>query len=557
MQVEIPGYEIVREIGRGAMATVYLAIRKSLDRPVALKILSPTLTADPSFQERFMKEGRIIAKLTHPNIVTVHDIDQHGNAFYMDLEYAGGGSLATRPRANVSEAEAVRITVEIARALSFAHRHDFVHRDIKPANILFRDDGTALLSDFGIAKALSANTNLTGFGFTVGTPSYMSPEQASGKPVTTQSDIYSLGVTFYEMLTGFKPYIAEDSIALAVKHVNEPIPRLPANVAHYQSVIDICMAKSPLERYQNGDELIRELQIASAGSDLTMISGAGSGPTIPVSLDIGRSEAQRPEEISHSPAETTGSVVPRRMRTRWFVLVTLVLGIVAASGYWQWQRQTRDEAIAPFDPAGLGIEVVLPEVRIRDQASALLEVGRSYVSLAQSSPLQDDSRALSEDVAGQLAELIALADAAGKKDLARTLMDEALTIAPRSRALADLRDKLSEASAQRTLSSGEQSEVDRLLADADSHERAGRFTLPGGANALDTYRRVLTIEPGNSTATAKLKALADIFLHQAELELRQQAFRDAGASIEAGLMFDPNHEGLRELSTRFQSPAVP
>ena len=197
MNIEIPGYEIISELGQGAMGTVFLALQESLQRKVALKVLHVWLTNDPSFRERFMKEGRIVARLKHNNIVTVHDISHHEDRYYMDLEYAGGGTLSDRIAQGVGEKEAIRIIVEIARALSYAHKHDFIHRDIKPENILFRDDGTPLISDFGIAKAMTGNTQLTVAGSAIGTPDYMSPEQAMGGEVSAQSDIYSLGVTFY------------------------------------------------------------------------------------------------------------------------------------------------------------------------------------------------------------------------------------------------------------------------------------------------------------------------------------------------------------------------
>lgn len=262
--VNIPGYRIERVIGEGGMSTVFLALQESLERQVALKVMSSALVSDKSFSVRFMKEGKTIARLHHPTIVTIYDIGCQDSIYFMAMEYIEGGTLKDRLARSIPVTDALDIVRSIAGALDYAHRHGIVHRDVKPANILFRADGSTTLTDFGIAKALvqgdAAGEDITRVGFTIGTPVYTSPEQALGQPVDARSDLYSLGVVFFEMLTGDKPFTADDQISVVMKHVHEPVPRLPTELAPLQSIIDRLLAKRAAERYVSAGALLKDLQ---------------------------------------------------------------------------------------------------------------------------------------------------------------------------------------------------------------------------------------------------------------------------------------------------------
>ena len=257
--IQIPGYKLEKHVGSGAMASVYLAIQESLERQVALKLMAASLVADPTFCERFLKEGKIIAQLNHPNIVTIYDIGVFQSCYYMAMEYVDGGTLKERIQSGLAVEQAVDILRQMASALGYAHSRGFVHRDVKPANILFREDGAAVLSDFGIAKAFDDGTQMTAAGWTVGTPNYMSPEQALGRPVDARSDLYSLGIVFYEMLTGSKPYQSQDAFATALMHVNNPVPRLQERLVSYQPIIDGLLAKDPKQRFANAAALLKTI----------------------------------------------------------------------------------------------------------------------------------------------------------------------------------------------------------------------------------------------------------------------------------------------------------
>lgn len=259
--MEIPGYQIQREIGRGGMATVYLAIQESLDRPVVLKILDSSMSDKAEdLISRFLAEGRLVASLNHPNIITIYDIGiANDSNLYISMEYVQGGDLKQRLELSITPDEALRYLSQIADALGEAHRHGIIHRDVKPANILFKDE-TPLLSDFGIAKAINADADLTSTGIFLGSPNYVSPEQADGMKLDGRADLYSLGCIFYEMLTGQKPYISDSVIDIVIKHKQAPIPKLPNDLMEYQVLVDKLMAKKREDRYSDAEALIEEIK---------------------------------------------------------------------------------------------------------------------------------------------------------------------------------------------------------------------------------------------------------------------------------------------------------
>lgn len=261
-QIQIPGYTLKRKLGQGGMAAVFLAVQDSFGREVALKIMMPSMAREPDFAERFLREARTMASLSHPHIIVVHDVGNSNGLYYYAMAYHTGGDLTRRIRGGgLTPQEALRITRQIADALAYAHDQGYVHRDIKPDNVLFREiDDAAILTDFGIAKSLNNEQNqLTQAGSTVGTPRYMSPEQARGQRVDGRSDLYSLGVMLYEMLTGQPPFLASEAVTLAIKHCQDPVPRLPADLARFQPLVDRLLAKDASQRPANGREVVAEI----------------------------------------------------------------------------------------------------------------------------------------------------------------------------------------------------------------------------------------------------------------------------------------------------------
>ncbi len=252
---EIPGYQLEREIGVGGMARVYLAIHTALDRRVAMKVMAPALVADPAFSKRFLREARTLAGLTHPNIVAVYDVGATDALLhYFAMQHLENGDMSARITRGIPETEVVRIISVIAKALGFAHQRGVIHRDVTPGNIMFDGANNPVLTDFGIARSEHGSTRITQTGVSIGTSSYMSPEQARGGEIDQRSDLYSLGALTFEALTGHPPYKGADGFAVAYAHVFEPIPRLPAYVSHWQSFINKVLAKDPNERFDNAEQ---------------------------------------------------------------------------------------------------------------------------------------------------------------------------------------------------------------------------------------------------------------------------------------------------------------
>ena len=249
-------YRLDEKIGSGGMSSVYRAFDPTLERWVAIKLMHRDISNDPDQLERFRREARAVASLNHPHIVTVIDAGEDDGAPYIVFEYVEGETLKERIRrlGRLPVSEAVAYAIEIGRALECAHANLLVHRDVKPQNVLIDPDGRAKVTDFGIARSLEAQ-GLTATGRVLGTTDYVSPEQALGHEVTGQSDIYSLGIVLYEMLTGETPFKADTQVAVAMKHVREPLPdvqrRRPEISASLARVVERATAKETQNRYQN------------------------------------------------------------------------------------------------------------------------------------------------------------------------------------------------------------------------------------------------------------------------------------------------------------------
>src|SRR5579863_4500956 len=280
-------YELSHLVARGGMAEVYRAHDKLLDRPVALKILFPELSVDRTFVERFRREAQAAANLSHPNIVPVFDWGEDYSTYYIVMEYVDGRPLSSilRSAGPLHPDRAAEIAADVAAALSYAHRHGVIHRDVKPGNVLITEEGTVKVTDFGIARAVNTEESLTQTGAVMGTATYFSPEQAEGLGVDARSDIYSLGVVLFEMVTGRPPFLGETPVAIASKHVREhpPMPRQinSAVPEDLEAVILKCMAKSPDNRYATGDDLRIDLLRFREGRAVGAVAPpAGQHPSV-------------------------------------------------------------------------------------------------------------------------------------------------------------------------------------------------------------------------------------------------------------------------------------
>ena len=257
-------YEILEELGRGGMALVYRAKDRQLEREVAVKVLPFSLAFDAEFVERFQREARTSAQLEHPNIIPIYRVGRAGRVIYFVMKYLRGGALSNilGARRSLTPPEIRRVLLEAGSALGYAAQRGIVHRDIKPDNIMFDEFGQCVLTDFGIAKAATGQ-KLTGTGMSIGTPHYMSPEQARAQNIDGRSDIYSLGIVAYQCLTGTVPYDGEDSFSIGYKHITEPVPAPQLHSADERRLFEVVrrmLMKDPNDRFQDCEELIAALQ---------------------------------------------------------------------------------------------------------------------------------------------------------------------------------------------------------------------------------------------------------------------------------------------------------
>ncbi len=348
-------YELEELVGTGGMSSVFRAHDRLLDRKVALKVLHEQYTEDDEYVARFKHEARSVATLSHPNIVTVIDRGEHENRQFIVFEYVDGDNLKQliQRRGPAPVATALELAMQIARGLSFAHQQGLVHRDVKPQNVLLNGDGQAKVTDFGIARSLDVKHGMTQTGTVLGTSDYIAPEQAQGQRVDEHTDVYSLGVVLYEMLTNEVPFPGENFVAVAMRHINEPPPPIrdkrPDVPPRVEAAVQRAMAKDPNDRFPTMADFCRELEAC-----LAEVQG------------------------SEGAATTVAPALPRRKTARrgvnpWpFVLAILVLIAIGAVIAYLIVRQHNDNpattppagtsgtahlsAVGAWDPKGDGVE---------------------------------------------------------------------------------------------------------------------------------------------------------------------------------------------------------
>jgi len=266
-QVVIRGQRFVRKLASGPFASVFLAESERLGEMVVLKVLRqvPDVGESRNTFERFIQEYEVISGIEHPNVVRIHDLGVADDHAYIAMEYFPLGSLREHMQEKLPEKKVLDCIRQITLALQTIHAEGVLHRDLKPGNVMLREDGSFALIDFGLAKELAVKTEITGRGEIFGTPYYISPEQGHGKKVDERSDLYSLGVVFYELLTTKKPFRADAPMAVIYLHGNADVPRLPPELAGFQPVIDRLLAKQPGQRFQSAMELLQALDELSGG----------------------------------------------------------------------------------------------------------------------------------------------------------------------------------------------------------------------------------------------------------------------------------------------------
>jgi len=607
---KIPGYQMHKQLGRGGMAAVFLATQESIDREVAIKVMLPELGADPNFGDRFIREAKIVARLTHPNIVAIYDVGTSGSYHYMSMELLPGGELKDKiGDTGLPLPEALQITRQVAAALHYAHEHGYVHRDVKPENVLFRKDGTAVLSDFGIARAHdAAATRMTATGAVVGTPYYMSPEQAQGKELDGRSDLYSLGIMFFEMITGTVPYKGESALSIGIKHLKDPIPRLPGQLAKYQGLLDKMVAKNPEDRWQTGVEIVAAIETLQRGGNVDVDPNLASTQIYESQPDLARTMASTRIQTQVPAGASVAARGPGMA-----ILLAVVILAGAGGGYWYWQKagkpaeitpqpvaavtdsldQERQEKIADFLKRAREAErnqnlygsddanatalyrAVLGLDRTNTTANAgLLAISQQYVVKAEKSIEQgklDEGENHLKTAEAVYAEnpviftrRLALKDAQerAQRDRARQaateqartkqqeLQKQRESDAERRRAADVDRSRVAaarQAQQQASERKAREEQLNGLLNKARDYLNPNGLTPTRVALAYDLYREAMKLAPTDNRGAQGLQRVADAYLNIATSRADARQYDEASGLVQKGLEINPGHGQLLAL----------
>jgi serine/threonine-protein kinase PpkA len=537
--IQIPGYELLRTLGSGGMSVVYLALQRSLDRNVAIKIMKRVGLASSEeakqFERRFLLEGRTMAALPHRNIVAVYDIVTEDEIAYIVMEYLDGGTLSDRMRGGMSLGQVLSVIVQTATALEYAHSRGIVHRDLKSSNIMFRDGVVPVLTDFGIARQQdSAATALTQAGMMVGTPQYMSPEQINGQIVDGRADQYSLGVLFYELLTGTQPFTGDTALAVLMAHLTKEAAPLPAEFAGFQDIVGRMMAKDREQRYPNLAEFITELkarltqndallqrlqlnttqslsdQLHDLGFDANTPSGVNTGGSMPrITLPSATTPAGR-SQVSRSTRKLPPP--PRQPVPLWKWIAGAAAVLIVVAGI--WFAAGRKHALS--DDVQEWVTIRLERAGERIEQGQLVGENSAYSDLQD--VLQKDAEnkraaELLDRIAANLGAAAQTSFNENNLDKALELSNESLLVRSDNAAAQALKAKIVDT--QR--SAKQKQQIADLVQAAESAGKAGRIFGDKSAYALLTRARSLA--PGDSDIAARISTLVKGELDKAQRSL--------------------------------------
>ena len=525
----IPGYRVEGLIGSGGMASVYLAIQESLERPVALKVLDHP--ESPEFQERFLNEGRIVASLTHSNIITVHDIGVAARHLYISMEYVEGGDLRRKIRAGMTPPGAFDIVERIGSALQLAHDRGVVHRDVKPANILFRPDGTPLLADFGIAKDHHSDSGLTMDGSVVGSPYYLSPELARAQGIDGRADIYSLGIILFEMLVGEKPFKGESAVDTIFKHLNEPPPELPDELIRLQYFLDKMLAKMPSGRFNDMGELLGEVRALRARG-----------------FDDIADRVVRSTDTTLMLEKTwiTNAVKKKPSGFKKILRVAnLAAGLGAiALGAWYFLDRGSVPLTSP-DGADTGelTQMATLSPTTGSDTDAVVNGSVGSVGAIRIDPVR---RVPSSTAAGSRPGPTSTKTAKKSSATQNVKVDARPKVPPKPRrqTVAERRPKPRVTTPRKSV---KQREVEHLSRLARKRLQQGRLDEPFGDNAVFYRDELVRVAPGSAVSARISYDIAERYRKRAEHEIATGQFLAARGSIDDGLRVRPDHKRLRRL----------
>ena len=499
--MNIPGYQLKKVIATGGMATVYLAVQESLGRKVALKVLNNLDGTDRS--ERFLSEGRIIAHLNHRNIITIYDIGKFEDHHYIAMEYLEGGTLADLIRRGMRLEQVTDVMGSIASALEYVHGHKIIHRDIKPSNILFHEDGTAKLTDFGIAKLATDNPDPDPNTRIVGSPYYLSPEQVQGKALDHRSDLYGLGVVLYEMLTGERPFAEDTPVKTMVARLNNPVPLLPERLYRFQPLVEKLITKSADDRIGSAKEVI------------------GVVKRLKVRKRRSRHKAPLMARMFRPLHRSTASLA----RAAIYSTVALGMGVLG----FRYLDNPESYAIPKVTSGADSASVSRVNAVSSDPSSADLSKLMDYERNIGSSDRVDALYFEGNEPAVMLS---------GSDDTLFQQQTSRLVLIPSSSAHDD---------------ESEPMEIDEILHRARAAMEDYRLTRPQGDNAYHYYVKLGRVAPGHPEAEKGIIEIADLYALLAQHEINKGNLGDAFVFLGRGLSVMPDHPVLVSIGVELES----
>ena len=605
MNITIPGYKIQHLIAEGGTASIYLAIQESLGRYVAIKLLRKI--DNPTQLSRFLNEGQIVASLNHRNVINIHDVGvtEDGRP-YISMEYLEGGDLDARSQKKVDPEDALQWLEAIGNCLDFVHRKGIIHRDIKPGNILFHKDGTLILSDFGTAKQEESDAKLTLDGLTFGSPYYISPEQAASKELDGRTDIYSLGIVLYEILTGNKPYKGDSHIETIVAHLSDPLPDLPPELNRYHTLIKKMIAKSPDDRFTSAAGMVRFVQqLRKPVKNSWRMTWVSTG-AVAIAAEMVRFVQQFQNPVKNA----------RRMTWLSAGAVAIILGVGGTLFMQQSIISDRNEhqttagmtisegAVTESSPDTIETPVQEPGNLVRETAAtpdhnghqtppdmtvsegAIPESSPNIVKMPSPEPsdLVRETPVPSNNNEQRIEKLLPQAATAlkeyrlttPKNNNAHYYYQRILELHPQHKkalkgingiadAYADLAerklDQYDYKAARKYLQRGltilpentrllglqEKANIGKILAQADTALKEYRLTKPKNNNAYDYYQRVLELQPQHDKALEGITGIANAYADLAESKLDQFEYKAAKEYVHRGLTIQPENTRLLAL----------
>jgi len=522
--VRIPGYDIMRPLAKGGTSTVFLAVQHSLGRKVAIKILRKG--DRPSDAARFLEEGRIVASLNHRNVITVYDVGVTDQWYYIAMEYLRGGSLEDRIKEGMSVPAVLDLMTTIAGCLDFLHQKGIVHRDVKPANILFHEDGTPKLTDFGIAKQVHGDQELTMDGAALGSPYYLSPEQAGARPLDGRSDVYSLGIVFFEMLTGEKPFRGDSYVETMMAQISQPVPELPEPLTAFQELLERMVAKDPNQRFSSAAELLGYLEaVQRFGSRLTRVAG-------------GKGLGEAPPTVEQEAR--AGLSVRTKVAVAALGVIALV---VTALLFMRGADEIPERPDAGTLPPQTGEEMTVTESQPMPEADPIAEEAPTAQTEAAAVVLPG-----SHSLDLPVPEIAPTDDPAER--LPARMPWSTPTVEAETATEAEAEE---EAAASPAVTTPEQ--IEEWLAQARSAMEDYRLTTPQDNNAYHYHRQVLEHEPDNAEALKGQRDIANIYATLAHKQMAAADLATASLYVTRGLMVVPGHLDLLALQERLDQKA--